>query len=411
MKLKRIPVSAVRVGMHVHEFCGSWIDHPFWRPKFTLRSDVEVTRIRNSGIEELIIDLARGADVADEHAPASAWSPPPIQAAVAPVASPERRAGPPTEADLARATELFRSSTRQVKALFERLRTGQGLDPAGYTSLVGEIADSVSQNPGALVSVARLKSRDEYTYMHSVAVCALMVSLGMQLSLSPDDLRSAGFAGMLHDVGKALIPIEILNKNGRLSEAEFETIKTHPRRGHELLVEGTREAQAVLEVCLHHHEKIDGSGYPDGLRGDEIGRFAKMGAVCDVYDALTSNRPYKDAWDPAIAIRAMGQWSGHFDQDVYRAFVKTIGIYPVGSLVRLDSTRLAVVTAQTGSILKPRVKAFFSTKSDLRITPIEIDLSARAGRDAISGCEPRANWNFKDLDDLCGLRTPGGKSA
>jgi putative nucleotidyltransferase with HDIG domain len=244
------------------------------------------------------------------------------------------------------------------------------------------------------------RASDTYTYMHSVAVCALMLALGRQLGLQGDLLKKAGMAGMLHDLGKIAMPLEVLNKPGKLTNAEFDLMKTHPERGHELLVKGNAAAE-VLDVCLHHHEKVDGSGYPHGLVGDDLSLLAKMGAVCDVYDAITSVRPYKNGWDPGEALRSMAQWAGHFDPRIFQAFVKTVGIYPVGSLVRLQSGRLAVVTAQNPqSLLTPKVKVFFSTKSDLRLDPYELDLATRNCQDKVVACESPDDWNFKDLDRL-----------
>jgi len=158
----------------------------------------------------------------------------------------------------------------------------------------------------------------------------------------------------------------------------------------------------VLDVCLHHHEKTDGSGYPKGLEGDEISLFAKMGAVCDVYDAITSNRPYKMGWDPAESLRKMAEWSnGHFDPLVFQAFVKSMGIYPVGSLVRLSSGRIGVVMEQTGkSLTTPCVKVFFSTKSNMRIMPQLVNLSSPDTIERIAGREDPAKWNFADLNEL-----------
>jgi HD-GYP domain-containing protein (c-di-GMP phosphodiesterase class II) len=222
------------------------------------------------------------------------------------------------------------------------------------------------------------------------------------LGLDETAVREAGMAGLLHDLGKAVMPMDVLNKPGKLSDDEFRIIKTHPVEGHRLLAEGKTASAIVLDVCLHHHEKTDGSGYPDRLPGDQISLFAKMGAVCDVYDAITSNRPYKAGWDPAESIRKMTEWSkGHFDERVFQAFIKSIGIYPVGSLVKLGSGRLAVVLEQSEkSLLTPRVKVFFSTKSQTYIVPEVLDLSRPGTTDKIVGREDAARWGIKNLDEL-----------
>ena len=156
----------------------------------------------------------------------------------------------------------------------------------------------------------------------------------------------------------------------------------------------------VLDVCLHHHEKMDGSGYPKKLSGDQISLLARMGAVCDVYDAITSNRPYKTAWDPAGSLARMAQWKGHFDPTIFQAFVASLGIYPVGSLVRLASGRLAVVTEQNeGKLTQPKLRVFFSTKSNMPIATVDLDLAEQA-TDRIVGREEPETWGFTHLNDI-----------
>lgn len=278
---------------------------------------------------------------------------------------------------------------------------GRAIQVDGCVSVVNEIIGSVERNPGALVSLMRLKTQDEYTYLHSVAVCTLMVALARTLQLPEAQVRNAGLAGMLHDMGKARIPLTVLNKPGRLTDPEFALMRRHPQWGHEMLVESGGAGPLALDVCLHHHEKIDGSGYPEALAGERISLHARLGAICDVYDAITSARPYKEAWDPGEAVRRMAQWKGHFDPQLFQAFVKTVGIYPVGSLVRLQSGRLAVVLgAGQASLLTPRVKVFFSTKANMPITPEVVDLGAPGCQDKLLGVEAPEKWNFPHLEEL-----------
>lgn len=404
--LKRIPVDQLRLGMHVEELCGSWLDHPFWRTRFLLREQRDLARIFDGGVRELWIDTGLGLDVevASPAVPAETREP---VAALAHSLSAPAPAGPAPERttmtdELDRASRICQRAKGAVLSMFSEARMGKAIDAASAMQVVGEINDSVARNPGALVSLARLKTADEYTFMHSVAVCGLMISLGRQLELDEAELREAGLAGLLHDMGKALVPLEILNKPGRLTGAEFAVVREHPALGHRLLLEGGTASQATLDVCLHHHERTDGAGYPNGLGGERISLFARMGAVCDVYDAITSNRPYKAGWNPAESIRKMAEWTkGQFDERVFHAFVKSVGIYPVGSLVRMTSGRLGVVVEQGGSsLVAPRVKVFYSSRSDARI-PIElVDLAHRSETDRIAGFEPADRWKFRDLDEI-----------
>jgi HD-GYP domain-containing protein (c-di-GMP phosphodiesterase class II) len=402
--LKKIRVEQLAIGMHLKEFCGSWMEHPFWRTGFVIVDPKDIKAVLASSIKEVWIDCSKGDDIAaGEVAVSAADSEAQVDAELQQVLVEHREINPVSAAEeLERAAKICSQSKRAVISMFEEARMGKAVDVGGAKKLVEEITDSVARNPGALISLARLKTADDYTYMHSVAVCAMMVALAKQLSLGEEQTRLAGLAGLLHDLGKATMPMDVLNKPGKLTNEEFAIIRTHPQEGYRLLLTGNNVDAVVLDVCLHHHEKMDGSGYPEGLKGDGISLFAKMGAVCDVYDAITSNRPYKVGWDPAESLRKMAEWAnGHFDGKVFQAFVKSLGIYPVGSLVRLTSGRLGVVVEQTGkSLTTPSVKVFFSTKSNMRIIPEVIDLSLPGSTEKIAGREDPAKWRFSDLNEL-----------
>ncbi len=396
--LKRIPVVQVRLGMYIQELCGSWIDHPFWRKSFKLEDAEVLKTLAASAVKEVIIDICKGLDVASsEPIPPLA---PAVPIAAAAVATLDTQ---PVSADKERerAKKILNASKQAVTSMFNEVRMGNALNAENAMPLVKEITASVTRNGGALISLARLKNKDDYTYMHSVAVCALMVALGRELKLSEDEVRQAGLAGLLHDIGKSAVPLEILNKPGKLTDDEFTAVKQHPSAGHAILQQADGMSEIAMDVCLHHHEKIDGSGYPQSLPDQDISIYAKMGAVCDVYDAVTSNRPYKMGWEPGVSLQRMAQWTTHFDSTVFKAFVKSVGIYPIGCMVMLKSGRLAVVVDQSSkSLLTPVVKVFFSTKSKLRI-PVELlDLSSPASQDKITGHEDPVLWGIHDVNAL-----------
>lgn len=404
--LKRIPAAELRTGMFLHELCGSWMDHPFWRTAFKISDPKDIRRVVESGVREVWIDTSKGRDVAPPQLSAPATPPEPVPEPPPEPLPPAASEAPParteTAAELARAAKICATSRAAVTSMFQEARMGQAVDAGAAAPLVEEIANSVMRNPGALISLARLKTKDDYTYMHSVAVCALMIALGRELGQDEAMIREVGTAGLLHDIGKMAIPDDILNKPGKLTDAEFGNVRRHPEEGWRMLQESRGVCETALDVCLHHHEKVDGSGYPHRLAGEAISLVAKMGAVCDVYDAITSDRPYKAGWAPTESLRKMTEWAnGHFDPTVFRAFVKAVGIYPLGSLVRLQSGRLGVVVSQTGkSLLTPQVKVFFSTRLNAHIKPETVDLDRPGCPDRIIDHEDPARWGFRDLAQM-----------
>ena len=389
--LKKIKTEDLTLGMHLHAFCGSYLDHPFWRTRFILEDPKDLAQIKECPVREVWIDASKGLDVAAELSSDEVEElppPPPAPAAIEKSSMGE---------EIKRASKIVAKGREAVVSMFQEARMGKAIEADAAAPLVEEISNSVLRNPGALISLARLKTADDYTYMHSVAVCALMIALARQLGLDEQQTREAGMAGLLHDLGKAMIPNEILNKPGKLTDEEFAIVKTHPAEGHKLLLEGKGISEITKDVCLHHHEKVDGSGYPKGQNSETMSLFAKMGAVCDVYDAITSTRPYKAGWDPAESIKRMAEWKGHFDPAVFQAFVKSLGIYPTGSLVRLASGKLGVVIEQgEKSLLTPKVKVFFSTKSQAYIPPEVVDLARSPEK--IAGREEASKWGIKDID-------------
>jgi HD-GYP domain-containing protein (c-di-GMP phosphodiesterase class II) len=402
--LKVVSIKQVRLGMFVQELKGPWIDHPFWKKAFKLEDISDLKKLQASGIKELVIDTSKGLDIAELDVViepsllAAAEAPPEIKSTANPTQEPARISA---AAEHEQAKRVINNSKKAVASMFHDARMGKAVSAEAAMQLVDDIAASVDRNLGALISLVRLKNKDEYTYMHSVAVCALMVALAKELELSESEIKQAGLAGLLHDIGKAGIPMDVLNKPGALTDEEFTLVKLHPERGHALLLQANILDEVVLDVCLHHHEKVNGMGYPNKLQANEISLFAKMGAVCDVYDAITSNRPYKEGWEPGVSLQRMAQWADHFDDTVFKAFVKSVGIYPIGSMVKLKSGRLAVVIDQSAkSLLMPIIKVFFSTKSKSRIKIELVDLSKPHEQDSIVGHENPAAWGITDINEI-----------
>lgn len=403
--------------MYIVRMEGSWFRHPFWRGRFLLDNPEDLTRLLDSDVPGLIIDETRGVGLPEPAATAPASVP--VSAPVRPKPAPSRLPQLPRTQDReksyaeekAEAAKLVTKSKKVMRHVFDSARLGKAVRCADVVGVVDDISASIRRNPLALLNVSRLKSKDEYTYLHSVAVCALMVALARQLKVHEFEIRELGLAGLLHDVGKMSVPSPILNKPGGLSDEEFAIVQSHPEKGFQLLQESEDIPDVALDVCRHHHEKIDGTGYPHRLKGDEISLAARMGAICDVYDALTSNRAYKDAWTPLDAISAMDSWDGQFDRDILFKFMQCVGVYPVGTLVRLRSNRLALTLDNGRRASRPRVRAFYSTVDREFIKPVDLEIADSFTADQIVEREDPALWGLPNLPDLAQRYLPAALAA
>ncbi|UVO49573.1 HD-GYP domain-containing protein [Sphingomonas sp. SUN019] len=406
--LLRIKPGQARLGMYIHGFDGGWFSHPFWRSRFHLTDPADLAKVRDSDVAAVVIDVSKGPGPDEAPPPAAATDhrdAPSRITYVGPVrAAPQRaadRAKAAQDRDHALARETVGRAKRVMKQVFDGARLGRAIRSADVVSVVDDISASLDHNRHALIGVTRLKAKHEYTYLHSVAVCALMVNFARELGMDEAATRELGMAGLLHDVGKMAVSDAILDKPGPLTDEEFAEIRHHTSRGHALLSESDAVPDVALDVCLHHHEKIDGSGYPFRLGGDEISLSARMGAICDVYDAMTSNRSYKVAWKPVETIAAMRSWEGHFDPVLLFRFMRSVGIYPVGTLVRLRSNLLAVALDNGRRASRPRFRAFYAVTDrafvPVRDVQIADDLS---GDQVIEEADP-TTFGFADWPAMC----------
>lgn len=391
--IRRISVAQLRPGMYIHDLNCAWIDHNFVRNQFALKDEATAQRIRAIGVAEVFIDTRRGIDVPEAPATVQPEAPAALELQAAIETGTPLRASVRLGDETGRARTLHREANRIVRDMMGDLRLGKQIELEQIEPVVERIVDSVFRNQDALLPLARLKDHDEYTFQHSVSVCTLMTSFARTLAMPREIIREIALGALLHDVGKARVPDEILNKPAQLTDAEFERMKNHVVQS-KIILQGTPGISSVaLDVAAQHHERHDGTGYPNRLAGDQISVYGQMGAIVDVYDAITSNRVYRRGMPPTEALRRLLNWSSsHFDPQLVQAFIRSIGIYPSGSLVRLESGRLAVVQEQNADkLMQPVVKVIFHTKGHY-LTPEVLDL--RVAKDAIVDYEDFDAWKI-----------------
>jgi putative nucleotidyltransferase with HDIG domain len=394
--IKKIAVGQLRPGMYIHDLNCSWMDHPFVTSSFMVDNDKRVREVQSLGIPEVYIDTLKGLDVADAPTQAEVDSAiaRDMEAIAREPAQEIRRVS--LEEELGRAKKLHSEANRVVKGMLQDIRLGRQIEMDRVEPLVEQMVDSIFRNQDALLPLARLREHDNYTFQHSVSVCALLVSFARSLGLERAVIKEIAIGGLLHDVGKAQVPDEILNKPAKLTEAEFTKMKSHVVQSIIILQNTPGISQIALDVAGQHHERYDGSGYPNKLKGGEISLYGRMGSIVDVYDALTSDRVYHKGMAPTAALGRLMEWSTfHFDPELVRAYVRSVGIYPTGSLVRLESGRLGVVMEQhQDKPMQPRVKVMFHAVHQRYLTPEIVDLAWPGCQDRILGHEEYEAWRI-----------------
>lgn len=399
--------------MYVHGFEGSWFSHPFWRAGFEIADAATLDKIRESAVEGVIIEWIPESDEPPtlkpaahgrSHDAAAAMMRRAVQSIVPHAGHQERG----ESAEIEQAKAVMKRARSEVGRVFDQARLGRAVRASDVAAVVDEVSEAVLRNPGAMVKVARLKSKSDYTYMHSLAVCTLMVNFARTLNLPEEQYRPLGMAGLLHDVGKLSIDDDILEKAGKLTAEEFEEIKLHTVRGHDLLADSVDTPEAALDVCLHHHERMNGTGYPFGLQADAISLDARMGAICDIYDALTAHRPYKRGWTPIDALTGMASWEGHLDPHLMFQFMRSIGMYVPGTLVELRSRRLGVILPQGQRATVSRARAFYCLRARDFIEPEIVTLGESLRHDLPLREADPALLGFGDWEAMRAVIMVGG---
>ena len=282
---------------------------------------------------------------------------------------------PPPEDILSEKTRAF--AVKRVYDVFEQVtRTGTfDLDPLSQASAA--IINDIMERRGNLVQLTEIRLHDMYTFAHCVNVAMLCSMQGVLLGMNEKELSELTMGGLLHDLGKLVVPPEILNKPGRLTDEEFAVIKKHPAAGAEKILKlNVPNVDRLAIVARLHHEKMDGTGYPNGRTSKTIHRYGRIGAIADVYDALTSSRPYKKAYTPAIAYNIMVHCSpGQFDEDLLKLFFSNVAIYPIGTVLKMSLGYGIVKSVEFGKTERPCVVVFADKAGHLNETPVQVDLS------------------------------------
>jgi len=361
LSVNSISIAELKVGMYVLEFTDL-------RKKIAVKKPGKVSqqklidKLKADGIVSVTVDFDRSTF--DTVIEPSSWK----KDKSKPIA---------LNSEIIRASKLLKESKDTVSKMLENVFSDKTVDLAPIENVADEIVDSLSNNSDALQSLSALRSKDAYLLEHSLNVGVLMASFGRYLGWDKPLLAQLVVGGIVHDIGKTKVDLDILNKPSKLEASEFEHMKLHQVFSTDLLNEIKDLSLSSREVSTMHHEKLDGNGYPLGLKGNQISEIGRMSSIVDIYDALTASRCYKKAMSPAAAIKIMLGLSGfHLDSDLLKAFIRCIGFYPVGSLVELSNNQLGLVWESHEQDMKsPIVKTFYNTQYKKYYEVQMVDLS------------------------------------
>jgi putative nucleotidyltransferase with HDIG domain len=345
--VKKIKVEQLKPGMFISDLDCGWLQHSFITNKIKVNNEDIISKIINQGICEVYIDTDKGLDVSD--APTAEEVNQEIQSELYKIVEQDKHNthSVPVHEEMTKAKNLKKETIEVVQNLMDNVGMDKPIRVSKIEDVVEKLVNSIFRNQDALMSLSRIRTADAYTYAHSISVCVYMVSFGKYLGYDSELLKKIGIGALLHDIGKTKIALAILNKRDNLSDQEYETIKGHVESGKKILEQSGSISETSIITAYQHHEREDGTGYPQGLSGDEITEYGKAISIVDVYDAITSDRSYKLRVEPTLALKKLFEWSAHhFNSELVQKFIRCVGIYPVGTLVLMESGWVGVVIKQ-----------------------------------------------------------------
>ena len=426
---KKIDVRDIQLGMYIAELDRPWLETPFMFQGFELRSADAAQKLRelckyvwietDQGADYVppargggaafarMQDLAKQDEVLRKNIRRLASE---VTTSTAPVIPRKPYRDQTTfEEELGHAKEIQRETRETMVATFDQIKRGKPVDMALAGKVVTRMVDSVIRNPDALVCLSQLKEVSEYTALHSIRSCILALTFGRHLALSKDELAVIGFGALLHDIGMVRVPEEILAKRDGLTDREFETMTKHVTWGLEIARESGELHPGSIEIIAQHHERGDGSGYPFKRKATGIAPAGYIGAIVDVYDAITSDRIYNTGLSAEDALKRIYEWrEKDFDAKLVEDFIRCMGIFPIGSLVELSTGSIGVViTINRARRLKPKVALVLTASKTPYSARLVTDLMEHTdgqGREIkISRVLPAGSFGINPMDYIVQL--------
>ena len=359
LDIVKLETGQLKIGMYVSKLDRPWVGTPFPIQGLMIKSEGDLLKLRklcsHVYVDNEFSKIPTGAY--GDHAPTKPYSRKDLEGLF-----PHRKlkiyeTKTSFEEELPSATEAFEGLSHALSDIMIGIHRGKGVEISAIKEAINPMVSSITRNPDACIWLARMKNEDTYTYKHSMGASVWAVALGRQIGLPPKDLKTLGFGTLLCDIGKLELPPSLLKKKSHLNEKEIALFQSHVEIGEKELAESKGINRDVLDIVTGHHERFNGTGYPKGLAGAEIPIMARIAAIADSYDAMTSERPYSAGKSPESAIKELYLLRGtEYQAELVEEFIQAVGVYPAGTLVELSTGEVAVVISENKMRrLKPNV--------------------------------------------------------
>ncbi|MDH5393291.1 MAG: HD-GYP domain-containing protein [Gammaproteobacteria bacterium] len=382
--LKEIQVTELRVGMFLHDLDQEPALFPGIKTNTSINNNILLQNIIKTGVSKVTIDTGKGFDIiepglkslkhkiafnipgktqtTDSKTPLPALKPSSIKQ------------------ELSTAKTIKHQATDAIDAAFYAAKMGRSINISSIRNSVKQMAESIIRNQDALLTLGQIRHKNTYTFDHAINTCILALTFGKWKELDYGALINLGTAALLHDIGETKLDDSLVSHKGKLSESQFVQLKNHVEYSVELLSASSRINPQVIKLVQQHHERFDGSGYPHGLKGNEIEPLAQILGLTDLYDSMTAETSFSNARAPTLVLKQLMESSDElFDSLIIKQFIKCIGIYPVGSLVKLSNGCIAIVhEISEQNSLQPKVKMIYNARREYFIHPLEINLAELA---------------------------------
>ena len=367
--IKTIPIDELEIGMYVKDV--TWGNNKFKvKTQGIVKSEATIAQLKKQGVVSLVVECDDESDSQSTIQSQQSLNSSELEKTV------EEHQASSIDKELSKSCEIYDNAAQEINAMFDCVKKNEPANAPAINELATEITNSIIRNEYAMTLLTRIRSQSTYQWEHAVNCSILLCGFSLYLGIKKETAQQIALGGMLKDIGMAKVPPGIINNPGKITDFDMKAVKKHVQWGLEANKKDGMNNKVITDMVVNHHERLDGSGYPRGIKKNNLSKLARMTAIVDVYDAFTGDKPHKQGEQPLVALRYLMSKKHLFDQELVQKFIKYLGVHPVGTIVKLNNDRLAIVMqGNRTNPIKPIVKIFYNLTHNRYITAVNCDLN------------------------------------